>query len=66
MEQLINEKTAIVLDLLEQIEAVNKMIHLHTDDLFMKEQYIARKNEFIKKLVAQLGKFDIELKDLAA
>lgn len=66
MEEVISEKAARVLDLLEQIEAVNEMINLHEDDSFMKSQYIYRKEEFIKELVIQLGEYDIEKEDLAA
>jgi hypothetical protein len=66
MEEVISEKAARVLDLLEQIEAVNEMISLHEDDSFMKDQYVYRKEEFIKELVIQLGEYNIEKEDLAA
>lgn len=66
MEELISEKAAIVLDLLEKIESVNGMINLHSDDPFMKDQYIHRKSGFIKELVGQLGEFEIRPEDLAA
>ncbi len=66
MAEVISEKAARVLDLLEQIDAVNEMIELHKDDAFMRDQYIYRKEEFVKDLVIQLGAFRIEKDDLAA
>lgn len=66
MEELISEKAARVVDLLEQIEAVNDMINLHEDDLFMRDQYAYRKEEFVKELVMKLGEFNIAKEDLAA
>ena len=66
MEEIISEKAARVLDLLEQIEAVNQMINLHKDDLFMRNQYAYRKEEFIKELTIQLGEFNITKEELAA
>lgn len=66
MEEVISEKAARVLDLLEQIDAVNEMISLHEGDSFMKDQYVYRKEEFIKELVIQLGEYRIEKEDLAA
>lgn len=66
MADVISEKAARVLDLLEQIDAVNEMIELHEDDAFMLDQYIYRKEEFVKELVVQLGAFNIEKDDLAA
>jgi len=66
MEEIISQKAARVLDLLEQIEAVNQMINLHKDDLFMRYQYAYRKEEFIKELTIQLGEFNITKEELAA
>ncbi len=66
MEALISEKAARVLDLLEQIDSVNDMINLHEDDQFMKNQYVYRKEEFVKELVGQLREYRIEKKDLVA
>ena len=66
MAEVISEKAARVLDLLEQIDAVNEMIELHSDDAFMLDRYIYRKEEFVKELVIQLGAFNIEKDDLAA
>lgn len=66
MEGVISEKAAKILDLLEQIESVNEMIQVHEDDSFMKDQYMYRKEEFIKELVDQLGQFQINPEDLVA
>ncbi len=66
MEEIISEKAARVLDLLEQIEAVNSMINLHKDDSFMREQYAYRKEAFIEELIIQLRKFNITKEELAA
>lgn len=66
MEEVISEKAARILDLLEQIEAVNEMISIHEDDPFMKDQYLYRKEQFIKELVFQLGEYEIKPEDLAA
>lgn len=66
MEEVISEKAARVVDLLEQIDSVNKMIELHKDDSFMMDQYVYRKEEFVKELMIQLGEYDIRKEDLAA
>ena len=66
MESLISEKAARVLDLLEQIESVNEMIHTHEGDAFMQEQYQYRKKLFIQELAGKLKEFEIQPRDLAA
>ena len=66
MEGVISEKAAKILDLLEQIDAVNQMIAIHEEDSFMLEQYAYRKEEFVKLLVVQLSEYKIEREDLAA
>ena len=66
MEDIISEKAAKILDLLEQIESVNGMIQIHEDDSFMKDQYVYRKEGFIKELVEELGQFQITPEDLVA
>jgi len=43
MESLISENSAEVLDTLEQLESVNGMIDIHSDDEFMRVQYESRK-----------------------
>lgn len=65
MAPLISKKAARVLDLLEQIESVNEMLHPHTDDPFMQDQYIFRKQQFIQELAEILKEFEIEPRDLA-
>lgn len=66
MDELISEKAARVLDLLEQIESISNLINLHQDDAFMYDQYVYRKQEFVKELVNLLGKYKISPEDLAA
>jgi len=66
MEDLISERAAKILDLLEQIESVNEMIALHSDDEFMQNQYKYRKSEFVKELVQHLSEYKIQPEDLAA
>lgn len=67
-EHLISEEIAEAMDLLEQIEDVNRMIKVHHDDEddFMLSQYKYRKKEFLKKLSMLLVKFEINPSDLAA
>lgn len=45
-------------DLIEQIEKVNKMVELHQGDHFMQEQYVYRRNVFLKQLIAELLKLE--------
>jgi len=66
MEEIISERAAKILDLLEQIDSVNQMIVMHEGDSFMREQYIYRKDEFVKSLGVQLSEYKIEPEDLAA
>lgn len=66
MEGVISDKAAKVLDLLEQIESVNEMIKVHEGDPFMKDQYVYRKEGFVKELVEELGQFQISPEDLVA
>lgn len=49
-------------DLVEQISELNKIIKLHQDasDDFMVNQYVYRKNEFLKQLIIELLKLDIQ------
>ncbi len=54
MKDSISKKSAEILDILEQIESVNKMIDLHLDDDFMQEQYGYRKRELTQTLVKKL------------
>ena len=66
MEGVISEKAAKILDLLEQIDSVNQMIVIHEGDPFMQEQYIYRKEGFVKLLGDQLSEYQIKPEDLAA
>lgn len=66
MEILISENEARVLDLLTQINSVNDMIVLHSEDSFMKNQYIYRKQTFVQELVILLEDFKIRKEDLVA
>lgn len=66
MKDLISENSAEVLDILEQIESVNGMIDIHSDDEFMRVQYERRKKELTKKLSEKLSAYKIDIQDLAA
>ncbi|SEQ68822.1 hypothetical protein [Neolewinella agarilytica] len=66
MEGLVSEKAIRVADVLEQIDSVNRMISIHTDDEFMKSQYEFRRRNFMEELKTYLGEFDVQLKDVAA
>lgn len=63
-ENKFTEKEARVLDLLHQIQEVNKMIDLHKGeggDAFMIEQYVDVKKGFLQELKAILSDFEIEV-----
>jgi len=66
MKLLISEEAAKILDLLEQIESVNKILKVHAGDTFMQQQYLDRKRRFVQKLAQQLKAFDIQPKDMVA
>lgn len=66
MEKLISKSAAMILDLLEQIESVNEMVVLHSDDSFMLEQYRYRKEQFVKELAQLLSEYGVQPEDLAA
>lgn len=54
-----------ILDSLNQIKVVNKMITLHekeSQDNFMVNQYIDRKNRFLQELKELLSGYEIEVK----
>lgn len=53
-------------DLLEQVVKANRMIELHTANPFMREQYVALKEDFMRQLNAVLRELQLELTDLAA
>ncbi len=67
----IDEKTARVSDILEQIEHLNHMIDFHKNqsgEESMMRQYEDIRNEFLKELEALLSSFkiNIQIKDIAA
>ena len=66
MENTISEKSAEVLGVLEQIESVNKMIELHRDDRFMREQYEYRKEELSVQLIEKLKAYQVNVENKAA
>ena len=70
-QQVIDEKTARVSDILEQIERLNHMIDFHKDqsgEASMMRQYEDMRNEFLKELETLLASFkiNIQFKDTAA
>lgn len=53
-----------VLDILEQVKELNKMIHLHknqSSDSFMVNQYQDMKNRFLEELKEILSDYEIEV-----
>ena len=67
----IDERTARVSDVLEQIERLNQMIDFHKDqsgETSMMRQYEDMRSEFLKELEILLSSFKIsaQLKDVAA
>jgi len=68
---LLDKDLARVLDLLEQVKKLNKMIDLHkneSEDDFMVNQYQDMKNRFLEELKEILSDYQIEvlIKDKAA
>ena len=68
---LLDKSLARVLDILQQVKELNKMIHLHKNkskDQFMLNQYQDMKNRFLKELKEILSDYEIEvlIKDKAA
>lgn len=66
--ELISEEIAQAIDILEQINDVNRMIEIHQNsgDSFMLDQYKYRKEKFLIELRDLLQKFNISPSDLAA
>ena len=61
---LLDEKLARVLDILEQVKELNKMIDLHRNqsgDDFMVNQYSDMKNRFLYELKEILSDYEIEV-----
>jgi len=68
---MLDKDLARVLDLLEQVKELNKMIDMHktqSNDSFMVNQYQDMKNRFLEELKEILSDFQIEvlIKDKAA
>jgi len=68
---MLDKDLARVLDLLEQVKELNKMIDMHktqSKDSFMVNQYQDMKNRFLEELKEILSDFQIEvlIKDKAA
>ncbi len=68
---LLDKNLARVIDILEQVKELNKMIGLHKNqsgDNFMVNQYQDMKNRFLEELKEILSDFEIEvlIKDVAA
>jgi hypothetical protein len=67
-QELVSKEIANVIDILEQVKDVNKMIHLHQDDAdnLMIDQYKYRKEKLLNMLKSSLYTFDILPTDLGA
>ena len=67
-KEIISQEIAEIVDILEQIKDVNRMIEIHLNDKddLMINQYKHRKNKFLKELKSLLQQFDINPADLAA
>lgn len=64
-DKLIDEELARVLDILEQIKELNRMIDRHkyqSIDEFMLRQYEDMKNRFLEELKDILQAYEIEVK----
>jgi hypothetical protein len=58
------ERSARVLDLLQQIDRINEMISFHRDvtkESLMQEQYEHQKNKFVYDLKTALTAFDVDV-----
>ena len=53
-------------DLLEQIDRVNRLIERNAQDVFMRRQYEARRQEFVDELNAVLQTFSLKPTEIAA
>ena len=70
-DKLLDENLARVLDILEQVKELNKMIDLHqakSKDNFMVNQYQDMKNRFLEELKGILSDYEInvQIEDKAA
>ena len=67
----IDEKTARISDILEQIERLNQMVDFHKNqsgEESMMHQYEDMRNEFLRELETLLSTFkiNVQIKDIAA
>ena len=61
---LLDKDLARVLDILEQVKSLNKMIDMHKNqskDEFMMNQYQDMKNRFLEELKVILSDYEIEV-----
>ncbi len=61
---LLDKDMARVLDILEQVKSLNKMIDMHKNqskDEFMMNQYQDMKNRFLEELKVILSDYEIEV-----
>ncbi len=67
-QELVSKEIAEVIDILEQVKDVNRMISIHQsdEDDLMKDQYTHRKENLLEELKDLLKEFDIQPTDLAA
>ena len=67
-DQSVSEEIVEVIDVLEQIKEVNKMIDIHLDDPddLMINQYRHKKEKLLTEFRVLLTKFNIQPTDLAA
>ena len=67
-QESVSKEIANIIDILEQVKDVNKMIYLHQDDTdnLMIDQYKYRKEKLLHMLKLSLYTFDILPTDLAA
>lgn len=67
-KELVSKEIAQAIDILEQIEDVNRMISVHQTDQddMMTNQYQYRKENLVKEFSNLLQKFNINPNDLAA
>lgn len=63
-DALLDKNSARILDILEQVKKLNKMIDLHksqSGDNFMVNQYQDMKNRFLEELKEILSDYEIEV-----
>jgi hypothetical protein len=69
MEYVINDKKIRVVDILDQIEKLNKLIHIHTEETrskLMVKQYQNMRQQFLDELKTILFDFQLNVEVLKA